>query len=231
MGTPFDDELARRIATAAVEKKGKAGKVGLFAAYKDLNNDDLVQDCITAIFEDWPSYNPQYAPSTYMTMIAERHLLDVSRRRSSERRRQRAAAVADVSFDDLVAGKADYADGTIAEWVAHVYAAARKKYTAKRWRNGRKFYNVAQYVAIAALCHRLKLTIRACETYLTEKQDVRDALKLHRVPTYRSIARAIRFVRQELVTTSAQVVTESRDFFVDEKNSLRGCSAPALALC
>jgi hypothetical protein len=69
-------------------------------------------------------------------------------------------------------------------WLGAVYGAARKKYGPKFRRRGRRFYNVAQLVAIAALRMRLKLSYRGTVEYLRARPDVCRALHLRKVPSF-----------------------------------------------
>jgi hypothetical protein len=70
-----------------------------------------------------------------------------------------------------------------------VYQAARRTFTEKRLRQGRRFHNVAQEVACCLLMEKLGLSSRGAEALFKDRPDLKAAVRFLHVPTTDGLTR------------------------------------------
>lgn len=86
-------------------------------------------------------------------------------------------------FDALMAGEPDPTQ-TLAEWLRSVYLKAKRQCDAARFRQGRRFHNVAQVVACAVLMERRGLSSRGAVEMFKGSKDLSEAVRFRHVPNH-----------------------------------------------
>jgi hypothetical protein len=195
---PFPEDQAKAVITALVKKR----LYGMFAPYQGRwGIDDLVSEGLMAARAQWPKYDrTRAAASTFLYQRARSRIFDILR---GENRRQRRDHIAcelkpEVQAPPTLPDMDPFewsADVPLVEWFAGVYRASRTFYAGGRHKQGRRFYNAGQVSAIGALALRLKLSTRGCRLLLLERDDLRRAIHLKRVPTQQYLCRVIRISR------------------------------------
>ncbi len=190
---PWDEVSARRLVTSVATVD-----IRLFAGFADVDRDDLVQIGLTAaqsaILRTWnPAAGSSWA--NFVAGVAHRRNLDELKR--CVRRRAREHRFAQMRPEAVGPPELHFAewdkDVPLHEWLQGVYTAAKRVYTSARWRRGRRYYNVAQLIAIATLKYRLGPTVsfRSLHQMLVDDKRLRVACHLRTTPSYNSIHRAM----------------------------------------
>lgn len=176
----MNEDTALRVVTALVQRQ-----IGLFAAFAGQDVDEVVAVVLLGVREAWPSYDPAYAQSTFITNVAQRRIADHFRKLSRLAAREgRAAEMAPTATAARGMALVEWDhDLPMDEWLAGVYAAARRTIT-KRQRQGRRYYNFAQVVGVAALMYRLNLSVRGCRDMLADRPELAAALRFRHVPSH-----------------------------------------------
>lgn len=201
---PSWDELRAFKIVSGMVKKHR----GLFAAFPEFDRDDLISEGLIAARAAWPAYDCwKSAASNFIFRVAHRHLISKYRSVNAERIRERKVSrlrpeAGKASFNDLMIAQYD-PTRTLAEWLVIVYAGCRKAFPRKKFHQGRRYYNLAQLAAIAALMQRTKMSIRACEWTLSQREDLRMALNLKRPPKRHSIHNGMKALKLFLKGTAA----------------------------
>lgn len=193
---PFDVELARPLIRTVVRRKLK-----LFVAFPDLSEADLVQHGMQLMLDLHPKYDP--ARGAYSTFVYNRlpnRLIDLWRSRSQQVKRENHRAAAAPEAFDRHPNEPDRtpaplpADVPLAEFLGRVYRAivalpAELGGRVQRRGPGRpSTFTAAQRMAITVLMRRQKLSTRGAVMLLAERADLRRAIGLTRVPTYKWIS-------------------------------------------
>lgn len=178
---PFPTDLAQRLAGDIIEKTD-AHTVMLSLGLERM---DLVSEGVTRGIRDWPKYDATKAkPQTFLYMAIRAGMFDYLRREGAEARKlQRLGGV--LHRPD--------ARQELQEWLQEIYDTAKSIYTAKRYRQGRKFFDVAQCVALGALVRYKGLTCRGAQMLLSQRPDLCAVLHLRHVPSKNSLNRAVQF--------------------------------------
>ncbi len=146
---------------------------------------DVVSEGVTRGVRDWPKFDAAKAkPQTYLYMAIRAGIFDYLRREGAEARKlQRFGGVLH---------KTD-ARQELQGWLQDIYDTAKAIYTAKRYRQGRKFFNVAQCVALGALVRYKGMSLRSVRMMLVQRPDLCAVLHLRHVPSHGTLAAACRF--------------------------------------
>jgi RNA polymerase sigma factor (sigma-70 family) len=198
MGWEQFAEAAGKHVRAAVDRK-----MGMFASFPDLAPDDLVSEVLTAIWPEYPKFNPQRASfPTWVGMIAGRRIIDILRKRDRQAKRDRAYAqgrreayTPNLPFVEESDEHGNVARVPLVEWLDEKYSLAKHIVKIDRYRRGPAF-DVAQVVACAMLMDRLGLTTRAAAMLFQEREDLRRAVRFARIPSQMWFVRARRFFRE-----------------------------------
>lgn len=194
----FDPELARKVVWQVVKRHGV-----MFEAYADIDRDDLHNEALFAVAKAFAEgkYDPSKSrPSTFITTVAHRQLMDMRRRRSGDARRQdvvRAELLADPDagsvHDDAVALEGE----DLVDYAAGVYAtAARQLRDAEVPRLGRPMrLDLPQRVTLLAVMVRTGSTSRGIVKLLRGQPALRRAIGLTRIPDHKFFARLKRSQR------------------------------------
>jgi RNA polymerase sigma factor (sigma-70 family) len=145
-GAAWDEQAATAMVRAAVKRKR-----GMFSHYADLSDEDLVQSVLIEVRKAFPTFNPDKATfSTWVGMVAGRRLIDAWRHRDRQANRDAIGAVREKTVGPPEIDDGPDPEPQLHEWLREVYQAARRTFTEKRLRQGRRFHNVAQEVASRA---------------------------------------------------------------------------------
>jgi len=193
-GVPLDVGLAERLLRDQVRKK-----IGMFEAFPEITEDDLLSETMLEVIQAWPGYTPAKGqPSTFICTVGIRHLLNVLRGRSrdEERRKHVVAQVTqwtdsqeqDRLPDGLPGGNAE--DVTIEDRIGAVYRYAVKAFPTPKRKGGPNGYGTPSLVACAYLMQLYSLSTRAAEMMVEENADLREAMGLKAVPSHWWFVRA-----------------------------------------
>jgi RNA polymerase sigma factor (sigma-70 family) len=200
----WDEDRVCAMVRAAVERK-----LPMFAAFRDLEADDLVQDVLIAVRDAYRKFNPELASlSTFVGVVAGRRLIDIYRRRSRQAGREGVYAEAQygrpewsgrgenlqptivVEADEVIDPPEETEDfegevvheGSLADWLSTVYTHARRNLESPRLRSGRRYHNAAQAIASIALKRKLKLTTRGIRGLFEDREELRRAVQFKHLP-------------------------------------------------
>jgi DNA-directed RNA polymerase specialized sigma24 family protein len=192
-GATWDENLAAGVVRALVVRLIGAG---MFAAFPDLGIDDLVSEGLIAARSGWRRFNPAKATaSTFINLCAHRRLIDISRSRGAELKRQHKLATDSLDMDADPAAVGEPVDD-LAEWLAETHRAIRRNLTvyltaASKPRPGHpRTFTQAQAMTLLALKRRQKLTTRGAEMLLRSRPDLCRILDLPWPPSHMVFERA-----------------------------------------
>lgn len=170
-----------------------------FAGYRNqFSADDLISECMTSALAAWPKYNPAYQPTTFIATVAKRRLMDLQKmagRRVNYEQRSHEIRPQFTPPPESIENQLDETT-PLNEWVRSIYLAAKKAYTSKRYRQGRRFFNIAQAVAIVMLQKRTGYSCREVAELLKQDKSLRNSLHLFRPPGFRWVWLSGQFVEQ-----------------------------------
>lgn len=185
-GAAWDEQAATAMVRAAVKRKR-----GMFSHYADLSDEDLVQSVLIEVRKAFPTFNPAKATfSTWVGMVAGRRLIDAWRHRDRQANRDAIGAVREKTVGPPEIDDGPDPEPQLHEWLREVYQAARRTFTEKRLRQGRRFHNVAQEVACCLLMEKLGLSSRGAEALFKDRPDLKAAVRFLHVPTQSWFVRA-----------------------------------------
>ncbi len=189
----FDHELAERLAGDIIEKTEAHSVMEML----ELERLDLVSEGIARAVRDWPTFNPTKAqPQTFLYMSIRAGIFDYLRREGSQSRRVQAFAAGGTVKQDK--------SRELADWLADVYAAAKRMYGASHLRQGRRLHEAPQLIAVAALMEHEQLSSRGCARLLATRDELRAILRMDRLPHWTWINKA-----RKLAKRCAQVATQT----------------------
>jgi DNA-directed RNA polymerase specialized sigma24 family protein len=182
----WDEPLARKIARRVAQRK-----LPMFFHFKDLSLDDLTQEGVAGIVRkhaDWDS--TLSALTSWYYLLASRRLLDLHRARTriADNEGKAATLAPTEGWDDLDAidqtleGEADAPALAVEDWLRSIYQHARRSLTAGRYRQGRRFYNVAQVVAVGLFHERMGSTLRGSRQAFLDNREFAAAVHFRHVP-------------------------------------------------
>jgi hypothetical protein len=192
----FPHELANRLVRAMVANPQIQTLISMLGE----DEDDVVSAGVMYALEQWPKFDPDLAqPQTFIQQRANSGVYNLLRKSGAQdRTEQRSMGLLhkpDKNRDEC-------------DWLAETYEAAKRVYTARRFRQGRKFYNIAQLVSLAALMQRKNLTCRGCREYLSDREDLMTVVRLRRLPSKNFFNRAMHaladFGRNQVGTVNAE---------------------------
>lgn len=191
----FDEALATRIITALVAGNSRRpGLIKNFSSHPEYQIEDLVSEGMVGAMRNWEEYDPSKAsPQTFIYQRAHSAIQDLGRTVKSNRNKiKRLKLRLTEEFEPAPGENEDCEDEKpLAEWLIEIQANARKQFGGKQYRSGRKFYRMPQLIAIAGLMKRFSLSARKTVDLLNDREDLREALRLHRVPSHDMITRAM----------------------------------------
>lgn len=203
----FPDDTAVRVVTALVNDK-----LQLFRAYKSqYDRDELVSEGVTAALRAWPRFNPQYNPSTFIHKVARDRLRDLKKMADARKRRESRSHEIRPQFQPApeIGVELEFDVSTpLDRWARSIYQNAKRAYTGRKYRQGRRFFNIAQVVAVAAVRRRLKRSCRETAELLRDDKPLRNALHLFMPPSKSWVAESCKFV--EKMGLFGEVRTENR---------------------
>lgn len=168
-----------------------------------LEHMDVVAAGVQGAVKAWPKFDPSrnIQPQTFLYRPIHSAIFDYLRKEGSATRRV-------VDFANGGKIKADKARDLV-DWLNDVYEAAKRVYVASRFRQGRRAHSAPQLVALARLMEHEKLSCRGCAKLLATREDLRDVLKLKRLPYYSTLSRAASLLKVATGTTenTAEVAT------------------------
>jgi DNA-directed RNA polymerase specialized sigma24 family protein len=161
-------------------------------AAHDLDVEDVVQECIADCLRGWHRYDPARGrPTTFAARICWCTVVTLSRH-AAARPAWRAPEEFDAPAPEIDELPEEFSDVPLRDWLAQIYAAAKLYRPPARYRRGRRFYNVAQVIALSYLQRRLKLSIRGMRQVLEQRPDLAAAVKLRRrIPGYHWLQRCV----------------------------------------
>jgi sigma-70-like protein len=185
----LDVDLAERICLGILNgTKGRPAQYKhLFGSFPEINRDDAKQEAMLAICRQWCSYDPSKSqPQTFMYQRAQSALIDLARRCASGKGRVKRAAE-QMREKDFWHNDPDLADTDrpLDEMLAENLAIARKLFSKRRYRSGRRAFSMPQLVAIAMLMRQKKIRSIRCRQTLLARPELLLALKLKSVPSDR----------------------------------------------
>ena len=199
---PWSEDRARGVARTVAKRK-----LPMFSAWPDIELDDLFAECFMAISRAHPKFNPDYRTpsgkricySTFAYSVASRQLIDIWRSRARRTNGEIAFRESLPCNPHVLRPERledELREMPLVDWVAQVYLRALRAHRVKGVRRGRKWYGLPQCVAAALLMRRLKLSCRGAAMLLAEREDLRQALRMSRCPSYVWCHRARRIAKQ-----------------------------------
>jgi hypothetical protein len=179
-------------------------KLGMFAAYHDFDLEDLEQICAAAVAASWPRYKPRSMGgahwSTWVGRICFYKLIELER--SLERRAKRDAlgkVALELRPDKPAVEAVEGAEAIeqLALRLRRVYEVARDNGLGagiRVGRRGRHWFRPWQALAVGALCVHLRISCRRASELFRTSELLRKSCSFRRRPSYRWIARAMKFV-------------------------------------
>lgn len=159
-------------------------KLPLFAPWPDIDRDDLMQDALASVHRASAAYDGSRGSwSTFVGMVAGRRLIDIWR--SLARRTTRETAYAadrhgTHHFDDDPTDT----DVPLDEWLSELYGLARRHITHARYRQGRRYFNIAQVFAVGMMMESRGLSLRACRMLFLDNAALCKAVRFRHVPSH-----------------------------------------------
>ena len=183
---PWDEDRARALVHAVALRK-----IGMFAAFPEIGLEDLISEGLIAARSAWTKFTSSKATSsTYISMVAGRRIIDMMRRLTRERSRQ----IAYCPIVDLDQGY-EPPEG-MAEWLEDTYQRIRKGMEDRgiplkiEDAEGRpSLCNRAQALALYAWKGKYRLSCRQAASLLVNQDDLRLAVRLMMVPSYKYFCR------------------------------------------
>lgn len=158
----------------------------LFRQFPDITDDDLMQEGLIAVAKAISTFDESKGRiTTFVTLVADRAVLMALRARARQAKRDALqgglyVGIAPDTPDEIDAGEALPLD----EWLASIYQHCKHALNAPRHRRGRRFFNVAQAVAVGMLMEREGLSLRKCRELLLKRRDLAEAVRLRHVPSH-----------------------------------------------
>ena len=205
----FVDAAGKHVRAAVMRK------ISMFADFPDLGPEDITSEVLTAIWPEYPRFNPTKASfSTWIGMIARRRIIDIWRKRGRQAKRDRGYArsrrenyTSDVHYIEQTDGSGNVERIPLLEWLEAAYNRARFAVKVKRYRRGPAF-DVAQAVTCAMLMERVGLSTRAACLLFLDREDLRRAVHFERIPSQMWFVRARKFLRHY---TGGRTVSQFRE--------------------
>lgn len=164
----------------------------LFRLYPEVSREDVHQEMLLAICRQWNGYDPSLAqPQTFMHQRAKSAMLDVHRRcQAGKSKVQRAAK--QMREEDFLHHdeRPEDAERPLEQMLAENLVLARKNFSKRRYRRGRRLYTMPQMIAIAMLMRQMKFGYKRAHATLSNRPELVTSLALKQVPCSRSLARA-----------------------------------------
>lgn len=180
----WDERLAD-----SVVGKCAARAIRRFGAFPDFAKDDLIQEGVQKVRENWHRYNPKWAKSTFIYRVAWCHIQTLHRNRTRLGQRETKYV-----HDRLPPEPEEMEHDSLPEWMAERYREVcermRDRVMLPEQKTGRpKMTTPAQDIAIALLRTRMNQSFRGVELVLSQNPELCETIGLARVPSYRSLAR------------------------------------------
>lgn len=180
---------------ARIVRKVADRKLGMFAAFKDVDRDDLVQEATVAVMLALGSYDKSKgAVSTFTYLVASRTIIDLHRARTRTGEREtKVVEMKPTSVDPVEiaepAGVEERWSLPLKEFAAETYR--RNIFIVPKRRPGRgpQTYSPIVAATLIDLKARTKSSYRGLEMMLTERSELRESLRLKTVPSFMTLQR------------------------------------------
>lgn len=197
-GVEFNAELATQVITRLViGNDRKPGLIRKFSNHPEFRVEDLVSEGMIGALRDWHEYDPlKSAPQTFIYQRAYTAIMDLGRNVKSARNKIKRLKMRLTEEHQEGPEVIEPDDMPLAAWIVWFHGQVRKHFNGAEYRKGRKEYKMSQLITIAGMMQRFDMSSRRTVKMLGEREDVREALKLNKVPSHDMLIRAARCLKE-----------------------------------